>query len=135
MPVLGLNHVNIRTPEFKRTVEFLRETLGMTVSPVPNAVSIEKAAWLCDHTGQPILHLASADVPYSPTERLPAVAPRGSGAIQHIALSCSDFNGTRARLAALNISFRESAIPEAGIRQIFVRDPTDIVLELSFSEG
>jgi catechol 2,3-dioxygenase-like lactoylglutathione lyase family enzyme len=135
MPVLGLNHVNVRTPDFKRTVEFLRDALGMRVSPVPGRDSIEKAAWVYDDSGAPVLHLASADVPYSPNEVLAAEPPRGSGAIHHVALSCSDFEGTRARLAALDVSFRENNIPSRGVRQIFVRDPTDILLELNFGEG
>ena len=123
MPVLGLNHLNIRTPEFKRTVEFLRDALGMNVSPVPECDSIEQAAWIHDDSGMPVLHLARAEVPYSPTEVLPDEAPRGSGAIHHLALSCADFEAMRSRLTALSLSFRENHIPKAGIRQIFVRIP------------
>ena len=135
MPVLGFNHLNVRTPDFGRTVDFLRDALGMKVSPVPDHDSIEKAAWIYDDHGTPVLHLASADVTYSPTEVLPAEPPRGSGAIHHVALSCADFDAMRARLTALNLSFRENYIPKTGVRQIFVRDPTDILLELNFSEG
>jgi catechol 2,3-dioxygenase-like lactoylglutathione lyase family enzyme len=135
MPVLGLNHLNIRTPDFKRTVDFLRDALGMTVSPPPGAGSIERGAWIYDDTGVPVMHLASADVAYSPTEVLPAEPPRGSGAIHHIALSCTDFEGMRARLTALDLTFRESHIPRSGVRQIFVRDPTDILFELNFHKN
>jgi catechol 2,3-dioxygenase-like lactoylglutathione lyase family enzyme len=134
MPVTGLNHLNIRTPDFKRTVDFLRDALGMRVSPVPESKSIEKGAWIYDDTGVPVLHLASADVAYSPTEVLPAEPPRGSGAIHHVAFTCVDFEGTRARLTALDLTFRESHSPKTGVRQIFVRDPTDILFELNFIE-
>ncbi len=135
MPVLGLNHLNVRTPDFKLTVNFLRDALGMKVSPVPEHDSIEKAAWVYDDSGVPVLHLASADVAYSPTEVLPAEPPRGSGAIHHVALSCAGFEAMRARLTALDLSFRENHSPTTGVRQIFVRDPTDILLELNFREG
>jgi catechol 2,3-dioxygenase-like lactoylglutathione lyase family enzyme len=135
MPVLGFNHLNVRTPDFKRTVDFLREALGMRVSPVPERDSIEKAAWIYDDSGTPVLHLASADIPYSPTEILSAEAPRGSGAIHHVAFSCADFEAMRARLTALDLEFRENHIPKTGVRQIFVRDPTDILFELNFSKG
>jgi catechol 2,3-dioxygenase-like lactoylglutathione lyase family enzyme len=135
MPVLGFNHLNIRTPDFKRTVEFLRDALGMRVSPLPESDSIEKTAWIYDDSGAPVLHLASADLRYSPTEVLPAEPPRGSGAVHHVALSCADFEAMRARLTALDISFRENHFPKTGVRQIFVRDPTDILLELNFREG
>ena len=134
MPVLGLNHVNVRTPDFSLTVAFLRDALGMAVTAVPGHDAIEKAAWLYDATGAPVLHLAAADVAYSPDEVLPADPPRGSGAIQHVALSCADFEVMRDRLTALNLSFREN-IPEPGVRQIFVRDPSDITFELNFQEA
>ncbi len=135
MPVLGLDHLNVRTPDFKLTVNFLRDALGMKVSPVPEHASIEKAAWVYDDSGVPVLHLASADVAYSPSEVLPAEPPRGSGAIHHVALSCAGFEAMRARLTALDLSFRENHIPTTGVRQIFVRDPTDILIELNFREG
>jgi hypothetical protein len=41
MPVLSFNHLNVRTPDFGRTVNFLRDALGMKVSPVPDHDSIE----------------------------------------------------------------------------------------------
>jgi catechol 2,3-dioxygenase-like lactoylglutathione lyase family enzyme len=135
VPVLGFNHLNVRTPDFRRTIEFLREALGMRVTPVPQFESNEKAAWVYDDRGIPVLHLASADVPYSPGEVLPAEPPRGSGAIHHVALSCADFEGMRARLTALHVSFRESHNPKSGVRQIFVKDPTDILIELNFSKS
>jgi catechol 2,3-dioxygenase-like lactoylglutathione lyase family enzyme len=134
MPVLGLNHVNVRTPDFMRTVEFLRDALGMTVTAVPEHESNHKAAWAYDHSGVPVLHLASADVAYSPDEVLPAEPPRGSGAVHHIALTCAGFEDMRARLAALSVSFRENHMAEAGVRQLFVKDPTGILLELNFRE-
>lgn len=135
MPVLGFNHLNVRTPDFARTVEFMRDALGMKVSPVPDHQSIEKATWIYDDHGTPLLHLARADAAYSPTEVLPAEAPRGTSAIHHVALSCADFSAMRARLTTLGLSFRENHIPKTGVRQIFVRDPTDILFELNFGEG
>jgi catechol 2,3-dioxygenase-like lactoylglutathione lyase family enzyme len=135
MPVLGFNHLNVRTPDFKRTVDFLRDALGMRVSSVPQFESNEKAAWVYDASGAPVLHLASADVPYSPSEVLPVEPPRGSGAIHHVALSCADFEGMRARLIALQLNFRENHNPKTGVRQIFVQDPTDIFIELTFSKA
>jgi catechol 2,3-dioxygenase-like lactoylglutathione lyase family enzyme len=135
MPVLGLDHVNVRTPDFRRTVEFLRDALGMTVTPVPQHESIDKAVWVYDDAKVPVLHLASAEVAYSPDEVLPTEPPRGSGAVHHIALACADFEGMRARLSSLSVSFRESHIPKMGLRQLFVTDPSGILLELNFRDG
>lgn len=134
MPVLGLNHLNVRTPNFQLTVEFLRDALGMTATAVPGHDIIEKAAWLHDASDVPVLHLASADVPYSATEVLPEVPPRGSGAIHHVALTCSDYEAMRARLTRLAVGYREN-VPEPGVRQIFVEDPTGITFELNFTQA
>jgi catechol 2,3-dioxygenase-like lactoylglutathione lyase family enzyme len=132
MPVLGLNHINVRTPDFRLTVEFLRDALGMAATAVPGHDRIDKAAWLHDASGMPVLHLASADTAYSASEILPAVPPRGSGAIHHVALSCANYEAMRQRLAALDLCFREN-VPEPGVRQIFVEDPTGITFELNFN--
>lgn len=133
MPIHGINHVNIRTPEYQRTIDFLRDALGLQVLPVSGYTSIEKAAWICDEDGNDLLHLASADVPYSSAEQLPDPAPRGSGAVHHIAFSCSDYDAMRSRLVALNVAFRENTVERLNIRQIFVEDPVGISFELNFS--
>jgi catechol 2,3-dioxygenase-like lactoylglutathione lyase family enzyme len=133
MSVHGFYHLNIRTPDFKRTVEFLTDALGMRVSPVPGLASSEKAAWVLDSSGTAVLHLASADVPYSKDEVLPNPPPRGSGAIHHVALRCTDIKAMRARLRAVNLEFREN-IPEQGVSQIFVKDPSGITFELNFRD-
>jgi catechol 2,3-dioxygenase-like lactoylglutathione lyase family enzyme len=131
MPVHGFNHLNIRTPDFQRTVEFLTTALGMTLSPIPGQASTQKAAWILDTSGSAVLHLASADVPYSKGEVLPDPPPRGTGVIHHVALTCADFEAMRARLRALSLEFREN-IPEQGVRQLFVTDPSGITFELNF---
>jgi catechol 2,3-dioxygenase-like lactoylglutathione lyase family enzyme len=135
MAVLGVDHLNIRTPNLKSTLDFLRDALGMRVSPVPPRDSTDKGAWVYDDSGAPVLHLASADVRYSPTEVLPTDAPRGSGAIHHVAFSCSDFEAMKERLMRLGVSFRENHNRDTGVRQIFVREPTDILIELNFGAG
>lgn len=133
MPIQGLNHINIRTPEFQRTIEFLRDALGLNVVPPTGYTSIDRAAWICDESGNDLLHLSSADVPYSPTDILPDEAPRGSAAVHHIAFTCSDYEGMLSRLTALNVAFRENYVARLDVRQIFVQDPIGITFELNFS--
>ena len=87
MPVLGLNHINIRTPDCQATVNFLRDALDLVVTAVPGHGQIDKAAWVHDAACEPIRHLDSADIACTPAEVLPAVPSRGSGAIHRGALS------------------------------------------------
>lgn len=133
MPVHGLNHINIRTPDYAETVSFLESVLGMTVTAVPGHNAIDRAAWVHDAGGAPLFHLARADVAYAADEVLPEKAPRGSGAIHHLALSCSDYEGMKSRLAARDIRFRENS-PENGVKQIFLQDPSGITFELNFQQ-
>lgn len=133
MPVIGLNHINIRTPDYAETIAFMRSVLGMTVMPVPGRSATDRAAWVCDANGSPIIHIARADVAYNSEETLPKPAPRGSGAVHHLALSCSDYMGMKKQLELSDVHFRENS-PAEGVKQLFVLDPTGITFELSFQE-
>jgi catechol 2,3-dioxygenase-like lactoylglutathione lyase family enzyme len=131
MSVISVDHLNIRTPDFRQTLQFLQDALGMKALPLPQFDSMDSTAWVYDGNGRAVLHLASAEMRYSPAEILPDPTPRGTGAIHHVALACTDYDGMKARLARLNLEFREN-VPEPGVRQIFVRDPSDIQFELNF---
>ncbi len=131
MPIQGVNHLNIRTPEYGRTIRFFTEALGMSLSPVPGFTSTEKAAWILDASGAALFHVARADVGYSPGEVLPDPPLRNSGAIHHVALTCTDLADMRERLRRLNITARENS-PAPDVRQIFVIDPSGITFELNF---
>jgi hypothetical protein len=41
----------------------------------------------------------------------------------------------RSRLTALSLSFRENHMAKTGLRQLFVKDPSGILLELNFRDG
>ena len=131
MPIHGFNHLNIRTPDYDRTTSFFTEALGMSLSPVPGFTSTERAAWVLDAGGTALFHVARADVAYSPGEVLPDPPLRNSGAIHHVALTCSDFADMRDRLQRLGVDSRENN-PAPGVRQIFVIDPSGITFELNF---
>jgi hypothetical protein len=55
-----------------------------------------------------------------------------SGRLDHIAFRCSDPDSLKARLRANDIAYQETAIPNFGLLQIFVRDPNGLQLELNF---
>ena len=131
MTVIGFDHLNIRTPDFARTLAFLQDALGMRASPLPQFDTMDSTAWVYNSEGAPVLHLASADVRYAPDEVLADPPPRGSGAIQHVALACIGYDEMRARLETVGAAYREN-VPEPGVRQIFVSDPSAILFELNF---
>jgi catechol 2,3-dioxygenase-like lactoylglutathione lyase family enzyme len=127
MRVLALDHVNIRTARLAETVRFYIENLGLTRGRLPSTPATSedadpRGAWLCDATGRAIFHVIR-DV----EDAKAAAAP-----IDHLALECVDREGFIARLTAGGVPFEIADYPKAGIRQLIVRDPNGIKIELGF---
>lgn len=133
MPVDCVDHVNIRTPDLPGTIAFYTETLGMTASPAPGASS-EEACWLLDTDGRAAIHLGRLELRY-PTDhwqvRQSPVATE-TGRLHHVALRCSGYDEVRSRLIGHGCTISESAIDSIGLKQIFVTEPNNILLELNF---
>ena len=134
MPVLGLDHVNVRSTDPARTAEFFREVLGMRVGPpLGRAEMAGRGGWVYDSEDRAIVHIGGADTPYPTDAEAPFKPAHGGGAVHHVALSCSDFDGVRDRLQALSLAFTENDLSRFGLRQLFVTEPNGILLELNFS--
>lgn len=134
MPVIGLDHVNLRTAEPARTMAFFRDALGMTVGGPMGRPASDQGGWIYDETGAAVVHVGSADSPYPTDAERPFTPARGSGAVHHVALACADFEGVKRRLGALGLEFTESDLRSFGLRQIFVAEPNGVLLELNFRD-
>lgn len=124
MPINGMDHVNIRTRDPEATIAFYKAALGLTQAD-PEAVA--KGAgplWLYDASGYPIIHLWPEDE-----------APPTEGPIHHVALSCTDHEGVARRLEAADIPYRINDLRVRGFYQMFVRDPSGVMLELNFRDA
>jgi hypothetical protein len=58
----------------------------------------------------------------------------GAGTIDHIAFACQDLEGFKGRLRDLEVPFGEAGVASAAVRQLFLRDPNGIVVELNFRD-
>ncbi|HEX7873987.1 MAG TPA: VOC family protein [Sphingobium sp.] len=124
MTVQALDHVNLRVKDMEATAAFFMSILGMRRSA-------ERASWILDETGHPVIHLGSADTPYPSDAWRPFVAREDSGAVHHVALSCTGYDDVIARLEANGLRYDTNDI--AGVlRQIFVAEPGGVLLELNF---
>lgn len=135
MAIETLDHVNVRTGRLAESLRFYEQGLGMKVTPVPGLTDFALGAWIVSEDGRPVVHLnlAPAGADFLGEER-DWLAMRGSEQVHHIAFRCSDHDGMRARLEAAGAELKFFEVPQIGLRQIFVRDPNDILIELNFLE-
>lgn len=134
-----LEHYNIRTTCFAETVRFYTAALGLKRGHYPG--KILPGAWIYDENDVPVVHIVDLDrndpeAVRKADEATVTRAPdslRGSGAIDHIAFLASGYDDFCARLAGQGISYKQRDV-QAGLRQIYVMDPNEILIELNFRE-
>jgi catechol 2,3-dioxygenase-like lactoylglutathione lyase family enzyme len=132
MAIRNIDHVNIRTRSVAETVRFYVDCLGMKATPTPVSEDMNESAWLCDEGVRAAIHVGSAAIRYAADETAPAETAEGSGKLHHVAFECSDYAAMVARLEARKQRFDVGGIPEIKLRQLFVRDPNGILIELNF---
>ncbi|GGC24271.1 hypothetical protein GCM10011371_09930 [Novosphingobium marinum] len=130
MQVQRLDHVNIRTGDLEGTVRFYAEVLGLERRNPPEPLSPEEIQWMADESGQPIFHLVDANCENRTGGQ---TNPGGvTGAIDHVALNCAGYEEIVARLQASGADFRTNDLSGIGLRQVFTRDPNNVLIELNF---
>ncbi len=122
MSIHGVDHINIRTKELDRCVDFYCKVLGFKKGFRPPFDS--PGAWLYSD-GAPLVHISVAS-------RKPAAT---TGALDHIAFAAKGFAATRRRLDRAGIAFRTFEVPGTPVKQIFIRDPDGVAVELNFRDG
>lgn len=131
MRVRGLNHVNLIVHDIDATARFYETVLGMEARTIPNVPAGFAGRWIFDESGTPIIHAQA----YNPDRHgTPRETGDKSGAIDHVALTCADFAGMIRRCEELGVAHRVND-GQFGLRQVFVTDPDNVVLELNFPEG
>ena len=117
--ITGLDHVNIRTADMATTKALFVDVLGLREGwrppfPFPGA-------WL--YAGdKDVIHLVEVAAP--------AAASDGA-ALDHFAFDISDYDEVLARVEKTGLPFRTAPTPGTSVRQIFVRDPNGVTVELN----
>jgi catechol 2,3-dioxygenase-like lactoylglutathione lyase family enzyme len=124
----GLFHIAIKTSDLEATRAFWRDVIGLREIARPDFGF--PGAWLaCPQPGgQAIIHVYAGGPALGPS----GTAPRGSAAIDHISLSCSGYRDYAARFRRAGLPFREFIVPGTTLWQLFVYDPSGVLLELTF---
>jgi catechol 2,3-dioxygenase-like lactoylglutathione lyase family enzyme len=127
--VEALDHVNIITADVAGTARFYAELFELEPRDGPPPLTHENARWMYDEGGRAIVHINSLDCPRS-YEREVRAGP--TGALHHVALRCSGYEELRARLKQRRIAHQLNDVTAVRLRQIFLLDPNQVLLELNF---
>jgi catechol 2,3-dioxygenase-like lactoylglutathione lyase family enzyme len=123
----SLFHAAIKTAHLEASVNFYTRVLGMTIAQRPDVGF--PGAWLQPAPGTAAtIHLYSGAAAEEPGGHVLL----GAGAIDHLSILCQGYHECRQRLEDTGLPFREHLIPAAGLWQIFVHDPSGVLLELTF---
>jgi len=132
MRVVALDHVNIITADLEGTVRFYAELLELEPRDGPPPLTHENARWMYDESGRAILHINTLECPRA-YDREVRAGP--TGALHHVALRCTGYVEVLARLERRGIGHQLNDVAAVGLRQIFLLDPNQVLLELNFFGG
>ena len=117
-----LDHYNVSTRKLKETIRFYEDVLGLKNGPRPPFNF--PGAWLYS-AGHPVLHLNDI----SQTDRQQR---DDSGVIDHVAFGSRGFAAMKQHLAGKGVAYRVNDVPNSTRKQIFLRDPNNVEIELNF---
>ncbi len=142
---IKLEHYNLMTKRLRETVDFYSQVLGLYEGFYP--VELGPGAWLYDSSDTPVVHMQEINRDSFEARKAmtsgrikdgkdgsPADYDQvyGSSTIDHIAFACEDIDAFKARLNQMGVPFGETGLASAVVRQLFLRDPNGIVVELNF---
>lgn len=123
MSLRGLDHINIGTTRLEETRAFFRDALGLTEGWRPDFPF--PGAWL--YVGDTaVVHLIALEA---------GRRPSSEAALDHFAFRVDDFDDMIRRLDAAGLTYRAIQIPGTEIRQIVLRDPNGVNIELNHRPG
>jgi len=132
MPLQRLEHYLVLTDDIHGTRDFYCNVLGMVEGFRPKLEF--PGFWL--YVGDtPCIHIAewqsyavwTKQVGIPVSARAPATGP-----VDHIAFNGTGFEEIRARVMREGLEWSENAIEEIGMRQLFLKDPNGVPIEINF---
>ncbi|MSQ59156.1 MAG: glyoxalase [Betaproteobacteria bacterium] len=140
MAIGKLDHYTIRTTDLEASRKFYTEVMGFTVGHRPpfNFPGI----WLYNGTTFPetygVVHIIGVDPNDKEAlnaymgDRYDVSMLKGTGTVDHMAFRATGFEETKDNLRKQQVPFREATVPNLGLHQVFLEDPSDVTIELNF---
>lgn len=120
MPLVQLDHVNIRTTRLAEMTAFYTEALGLRPGARPD-FGIDGAWLYCGDRAA--VHLVAV-----------GETPRGEKPkIEHFAFRATGLADFLTHLQAMDVAYRISIVPGLGLRQVNVHDPDGNHVEIAFA--
>jgi catechol 2,3-dioxygenase-like lactoylglutathione lyase family enzyme len=128
----SLDHVNIQTVKLGETVAFYRDVIELRAGDPPPPLDPAHVQWMFDPDGRAIFHLSS---PGALIGTNAINVGQDIGAVHHVALSCNGHDAMIEKLDRLGLAHNENHVVAIDLKQIFVRDPNGVLLELNYRKG
>jgi catechol 2,3-dioxygenase-like lactoylglutathione lyase family enzyme len=127
----ALAHVAIKARDVEATQRFYIEVLDLTLDRRPEIGF--PGIWLKPKQPQSaaLFHIYAGDAALEPDGSFAS----GSGAIDHISIAAKGYPEFRERFQRFGLQWRENVVPGATLCQLFVYDPSAVLLELTFLVG
>ena len=138
MAINRINHYSIRTTDLKASEKFYTEVMGFTVGPRPPFDFPGLWLYKGDHADydNAVVHIIGIDL--NNPEGLKAYlgdrsldSLKGTGTVDHIAFAATGLKDMLAHLKSKNVPHRERTVPSMGLHQVFLDDPSEVVIELN----
>jgi catechol 2,3-dioxygenase-like lactoylglutathione lyase family enzyme len=129
MGLMDIHHIAIKVKpgQLKQAEEFYTKVLGMTQAARPDLGF--PGAWL--NVQNTMIHLV--DQTFPPSADPWYARPEATSAIDHIAIKAKGFDEIKKRVNDLGYDWRQTIIADVGLWQLFVLDPSGVVVELNFT--
>ena len=140
MPVGKIAHYSIRSLDLEAMRKFYTEVMGLTVGPRPKFNF--PGLWLYngghESYDNAVVHILGIDA-NDPQGLKDYLGDRGveslkggTGTFDHIAFSATDLRGMISHLKKISVPFRERTVPDLNLHQVFLDDPSGVVIELNY---
>jgi catechol 2,3-dioxygenase-like lactoylglutathione lyase family enzyme len=136
--IIRLAHYAIRTADLEASRRFYTEVMGLRVGHRPPFPF--PGLWLYqqeDQSTSAIVHIIGVG-PDDPKSfegywGIGSSKPRSStGSFEHIAFLVNDWPHMRTRCGVHRVDYVERSVPELGLHQVFLHDPSGVTLELNY---
>lgn len=137
MPIAKLAHYSVRASDLDASERFYVEAMGFRVGGRPAFPFPGRWLYLGDdEVDCGVVHLIGTAGDESGLADYLGERPEGgqgdTGVLDHIAFLATGWRDMRERLRCMRIDHVERIVPELGLLQIFLRDPSGVVVELNY---